>query len=113
MKAGSIIKRSLSGLQGFIWNHMGIYMGNSQVIHFNGESKTISDATIKLDSLAHFADGKSVYIHAEPVSRRHAVAVCREAEKHLKNIRNGFNNNYDFVFQNCEDFCVQCFEVEY
>ncbi|NUM34239.1 MAG: lecithin retinol acyltransferase family protein, partial [Candidatus Brocadiae bacterium] len=36
---GSIIKRPVNGFWGLFYNHMGIYIGNDEVVHFSGESK--------------------------------------------------------------------------
>ena len=55
-----------------------------------------------------FADGKPVKLHAAPKNAAHAQAICEAALGHYEDERNGFNNRYDFVRNNCESFCVHC-----
>ncbi len=110
---GTIVKRSLGGWYGWLYCHMGIYVGGGQVIHFNGEKQKTRNAVLRKDSLAKFADGRPVKAHAVPRNAAHARAVCAEAERLLRAEQNDFNNRYHFVSNNCESFCVNCFEVGY
>ncbi len=110
---GTILKRSLGGWYGWIYCHMGIYVGDGRVIHFNGEKQKSRNAVLRKDSLAKFADGRPVKVHAVPRNDAHARAVCAEAERLLREEQNDFNNRYHFVSNNCESFCVNCFEVRY
>jgi hypothetical protein len=115
---GSIVKRRLtewytwfSWIVGIRW-HMGIYVGSGMVVHFNGEKKCMSACVCK-EALEAFASGEEVVLHAPPKNGRHAAGVCGEAERLLQEANNCYNNNYCFVFNNCEDFCVACYEVAY
>jgi hypothetical protein len=110
---GSILKRSLGGWYGWLYCHMGVYVGGGMVIHFNGEKQKSRNAVLRKEPLARFAQGKPVRLHAAPRNAAHARAVCAAAEQHLRDAENGFNNRYDFVRNNCENFCVNCFEVRY
>lgn len=117
-KRGSIIRRPLTGwyadytwIVGISW-HMGVYVGKGRVIHFDGE-KDSTDARVCKVSLEEFANEEEVELHAAPKSRQHATAVCAEAERILRKAKNGYNDEYHFVVNNCEDFCVACYEVSY
>jgi hypothetical protein len=110
---GSIIKRPLNGWYGRLYCHMGVYVGNGMVIHFNGEKQKTRNAVLRKDPLQAFADGKPVKVHAAPQNAAHARAICEEANRIYQDAQNAFNNNYDFVRNNCESFCVNCFEVRY
>jgi hypothetical protein len=115
---GSIVKRPLHGwytrlswILGVYW-HMGIYIGEGMVVHFNGE-KSSTNARVCSDSLEVFAAGERVVLHAGPRNIRHGEAICAEALRVLHHSNNSFNNHYSFPFNNCEDFCVACYEVDY
>jgi Lecithin retinol acyltransferase len=110
---GSILKRRLGGWYGQLYYHMGVYVGDGLVIHFNGEKQKTRHAVLRQDRLDTFADGKPVKLHAAPKNRAHARAVCEAALRHYQDEQNAFNNRYDFVCNNCESFCVHCFEVQY
>jgi Lecithin retinol acyltransferase len=110
---GSILKRPLDGLYGWFYCHMGVYVGGGMVIHFNGEKQKTRHAVLHRATLEKFADGKPVTLHAAPKNAAHAQAVCAAAERHCHDEQNGFNHRYDFVSNNCESFCVRCFEVQY
>ena len=111
--AGSIIARPVGGLWGLFYDHMGIYVGDDTVIHFNGETKKSIGAVLRKDSLDGFASGYDVRLHASPRNEAHARAVCAEAERLYRAERNRFNRRYDMVVNNCEDFCTTCYEVAY
>ena len=113
---GSMIQRRLDGIY-FLYKHVGIYIGgkDKEVIHFSGINKKNPAAKIKKTTLDGFAGQKKkkVSIRQKPKNTIHGKAVCDEAEKIFCDPNNEFNNNYDPVFKNCEDFAVHCYEVEY
>ncbi len=111
---GSIIKRPLEGFfYGMLYDHMGIYIGNNEVIHFNGHNKKDHSARIRVDSVQRFAAGQKVALHAAPKNRTHGSAVCKKAKLILRNYQNGYDGKYGFATNNCEDFCIDCYEVNY
>jgi Lecithin retinol acyltransferase len=111
---GTIVKRQLGGFFGLFYSHMGVYVGNGLVVHFNGEKKKSSNAILRMDTVRDFANGKPVSVHVVPKSRRHGEAVCQEALRlHALGEANEWNWLYDFAGRNCEDFCTQCYEVAY
>lgn len=110
---GSIIKRRLDSFWGLFYCHMGIYVGDDEVIHFCGMKKKQRGARVRRDSLKEFADGQEVLLHEAPESDSHGRAVCRAAEHLYRHRHNGFDGRYEFAWNNCEDFCVACFEVSY
>lgn len=115
---GSIVKRRLTGwytafswIVGIEW-HMGVYVGDGMVIHLNSEKKSVGARVCKV-TLREFAAGESVVLHAAPRNPSHARAVGSEATRQLECAQNGFNDNYCFAWNNCEDFCVACYQVHY
>ncbi len=114
IKPGTIIKRRISGI---FW-HMGIYIGNNKVIDYHNpdsgkkkSDKSIlgkSNATIRKESLEKFADGKKVFVHAEPLNEDHGKEVIRKAAKFYRNPRD-YNGKYNLVTKNCEHFATTCF----
>jgi hypothetical protein len=109
---GSILKRRLHGLSGLFFYHMGVYVGGDTVIHF-GPEKDWAGAIVRKESLAEFAAGRRVLLHAAPRNAAHGEAICAEAERLYTNAGNDFNHRYHFVRNNCEDFCVTTYEVRY
>ena len=112
LQPGSIVKRRLTGFAGLFFYHMGVYVGNDTVVHFGGERK-FAQAILLRESLAAFAAGKPVVVHAPPRNPAHARAVCAEAERLYTDTQNCFNHCYDFAFKNCEDFCITTYQVAY
>ena len=110
---GDIIYRSLDGITGFLYSHVGVYLGSRYVIHFTGTDKNKQTAKIKKTSLEEFAQGKDLEIRTSPVDENHSKAICDHARFILKNRGRRYDNNYNFVFNNCEDFAKECYEVEY
>lgn len=111
---GSILKRRISGFAGWFYHHMGIYLADDFVVHFNGERKKSCDAIIRADTLQAFGKGCCIFPHATPKNSNHAAAICQEALRLLQlEDGNGWNKLYNFVGKNCEDFCVHCYQVPY
>jgi hypothetical protein len=111
---GTILERRLGGFFGLFYSHMGVYVGDGLVVHFNGEVKKSSNAILRMDTVRDFASGKPLSVQAVPKSWRHGEAVCQEALRlHALGEANGWNWLYDFAGRNCEDFCTHCYEVAY
>jgi hypothetical protein len=106
---GSILKRRLNGGLGYLFWHMGVYIGSNRVVHFNGETKKNGDAKIVCEDLAVFAGGFDVFLHATPSD---GSAVCETANRLLLQEENGYDGKYSFLFNNCEDFAVACFDSQ-
>ena len=112
---GSIIKRRMTGVFGILFHHMGIYVNNDMVIHFTGEKKRGKAQNILIckDTLQTFTESCEIKLHTAPKNFYHAKAVCEEANRLLRDKNNRYNHQYSFVFNNCEDFCIACYEVQY
>lgn len=108
---GAILARSLLGEAGLFYYHLGIYIGDNRVIHFNGERKGDKNSTIKNDSMGQFTQRQKVFVYEVPADIEHGLAVRRKAMRYWKNSKNKFNGDYDFMSKNCEDFCRACFNV--
>ena len=107
---GTIVKRAIGGPTGLLFSHMGVVVGDKQVIHFNGEQKIANDACIVQTSLSEFAAGRNVFMHVTPRSIAHSERIIGHARKMLNTKENGWNGMYSMVSRNCEDFCADCFE---
>lgn len=110
---GAIVRRSLLGFGGLMFKHVGISLGDGTVVHFSGEKKKERSASIIRVSIAEFAQGKKIELHAMPVNDVHAEAICSQAIEILHNPNNKYNRRYSLWFNNCEDFCVECYEVPF
>ncbi len=118
IKTGSIIKRKISRI---FW-HMGIYIGNNQVIDYhnpdNGKKKADkgilgkSGATIRMESLEKFAEEGKVFLHAEPIDDAHGKECVKRAKNFYRN-PGDYNGKYNLVTKNCEHFATTCFGEEY
>lgn len=90
--------------------HMGIYIGNEQVIHFAGpDAHRLTDAsmaTIRQDSLEHFAmQGKIEvrdYSFIERFKKHSRKKTVEKAKEHLG------EGGYDIIYNNCEHFANLC-----
>ena len=93
--------------------HTGIYIGNNQVIHFDGEiSSDGKSDIIKQSSLQEFMDGKEIKVRETPQSDKHAKKIVKRAKKIMNNPKNKYNGNYGVLFgENCQDFTQDCYEV--
>jgi len=100
-KRGSVLKRKIYG----VFSHMGIYCNENQVYHFQ---KTGKKTSVVCTSLADFSNGRDVSVHLEPDNAKHACEIIERAEGALRNKK--WDNNYSFLFLNCEDFCIFCHE---
>lgn len=112
MRPGSIIKRDLDGAAGVLYSHVGIFVGEGKVIHFDGEAFGDRDVRVREVSLPQFSKGRLHKVSAEPRSQKHGAAVVAEARRLLGD-PSTWNGTYNFAFRNCEDFAQHCFEVEY
>ena len=112
-KAGSIIQRPIADAVGRIYKHMGIFVSEQEVIHFNGTRKGDCNAKIKSESLDEFAAEFKVTVKACPLDDDHASAVVKEARRQYNTLENDFNRKYSFRGKNCEDFAVHCYQIKF
>jgi hypothetical protein len=112
---GTILKRPLDGFfLRLFYYHLGVYVGDGLVVHFNGEAKKSCNAVVRKETLRDFGNGKTVSVHAVPKSLEHGEAVCQEALRlHALGGANGWDYLYDFAWRNCEDFSKHCYQVAY
>jgi len=114
---GSVIQRRLDGIEGVLYKHLGIYIGDEKVIHFYGEGKKDKKARVTETPLigksGFAADEKKISIKKKPKNANHAKAVCDEAKLICSDLHNKYNGKYNAISKNCEDFVKHCYEVEY
>jgi len=119
MRRGSHIKVSR-----VFYDHHGIYLGDSMVMHLSGPTKinpsplqlissklAISsarggDPIVRIDNLDSFSKGGSVKIVQEPSSYTECKEVLHRAFSQYKVF------GYSMVENNCEHFCNWCFGKE-
>jgi HRAS-like suppressor 3 len=106
---GSIIRRRLDGIAGLYGWHWGIYVGNGEVVHFNGFTKKERGAIIRRDSLTKFAAGHGIQLHHRPSDSKRGKAIADFACRLQGLSENGFNGSYAFLSKNCQDFCAYCY----
>ena len=112
-QAGSIIQRPIADAVGRIYKHMGIFISEDEVIHFNGTRKGDRNAVIMSESLDEFAAGCKVTLKALPCDDAHAFAIVQEAQRQYRTLENDFDRKYSFRWKNCEDFAVHCYQIEF
>lgn len=101
---------------GFTAVHTGIYIGNDEVIHFDGESSSANNKSdiVKKSTLNEFLEGKKMEIRENPINDEHARNIVERAKKIMENEDNKYNGNYGLIFgEHCQDFTKDCYEVEY
>lgn len=115
---GTIIQRPLKekGLKrplSLFYKHVGIYVGNDDVIHFSPKdsSEPKNKATIIKTSLDEFANGKKIGVRKKPKDLIHGKAICEEAERIYCN-PGEYKKKYNPFSRNCEDFAKHCYEVK-
>lgn len=84
------------------YTHHGIYVGAGQVVHYEGLSSSLRRGRVTLVSLAQFAHGRPVRMHAEAGSTYSDIEVAARACSRLG------EDAYDVLRNNCEHFCFWC-----
>ncbi|MCK5810071.1 MAG: lecithin retinol acyltransferase family protein [Cocleimonas sp.] len=102
---GSMLQRSIKIKNIKIANHMGIYIGENEVIHFG---YPMDDKIIKT-SLKEFSDGEIITVKQYPDNDVHAEKICKIAEVLLEAPKNTYNKKYNIFLNNCEDFSRECY----
>jgi len=109
LPTGAIISRRLDGMAGLYGWHWGIYVGNDQVVHFNGFTKKECRAIIRRDPLAEFAAGHRIHLYHHPTDSKQGKAIADFACQLQALNDNGFNGSYAILSKNCQDFCAYCY----
>jgi len=102
---GSIVQREVEGIFGVVAVHTGIVTEDGTVIHFNDETEEIEEV-----SMCEFANGYEVEIRNSPEDYDHADRVVERAREIMADDDNGYNGQYNFLLNNCQDFTQDCFE---
>jgi hypothetical protein len=111
MRPGCILKRrtNIAVINKLNVKHVGIYLGNNQVVHFHGSGNDIKNAGIVKTSIKKFADGKKLYVGLYPRTKKHENQVVNRALKLLKMSNNNYNGNYNALWNNCITFAKDCY----
>ena len=108
---GTILRRRLPGLVGIFAWHWGIYLGNNKVIHLNGERMLDRNASVMVDTLEVFSNSMKLHVHNRPNTLADGRRICQQARCIAETgTQNGLNGQYGFFFNNCQDFCSECYE---
>ena len=102
---GTIIQREVNGIFGIFAVHTGILTEKKTVIHFDDQDKIIKES-----SLNEFANRKKVVVRNRPINVAHANLIVNKAREIMNKRNNGYNNQYDFLFNNCQDFTKECYQ---
>ena len=84
------------------YTHHGIYAGAGRVIHYRGLAHGLRRGPVEEVSLACFAAGRAVRIHAHVAPRFDREEIVRRARSRLG------ENRYHLLTNNCEHLCEWC-----
>jgi len=84
------------------YTHHGIYAGAGRVIHYRGLAHGLRRGPVEEVSLAGFAAGRAVRIHAHVAPRFDREEIVRRARSRLG------ENRYRLLTNNCEHLCEWC-----
>jgi hypothetical protein len=84
------------------YTHHGIYAGAGRVIHYRGLAHGLRRGPVEEVSLACFAAGRAVRIHAHVAPRFDREEIVRRARSRLG------ENRYRLLTNNCEHLCEWC-----
>lgn len=84
------------------YTHHGIYVGDSQVIHYDGLSTSLRCGRVTQVSLAEFGNGRPVHQHDD------AGAIYADLDVVARALSRLGENAYDVMRNNCEHFCAWC-----
>ncbi len=102
---GSMLQRPIKKFKIKIANHIGIYIGNDEVIHFGfpAENKIIKT------TMEEFSDGQAISVKQYPDDEEHGISIVRKAKILLQMPESEYNGKYSIFLNNCEDFARECF----
>ncbi len=83
----------------FGYTHHGIYIGNSEVIHYSGLADGLSAGPVAITTLAEFSAGKALRVRRYAVSPYSGEAAVGRAMTRIG------EDKYDLQANNCEHFC--------
>ena len=84
------------------YTHHGIYVGNGNVVHYRGLSYSWRTGPVEEVSLAEFARGRAIRVHAQVSPSFDRDAVVARARSRLG------ESAYSILSNNCEHFCEWC-----
>ena len=102
---GSMLQRPIKVKKINLAHHLGIYVGDNKVIHFGYPSETIINKT----DLNTFSDEQKITVKQYPADENHAERVCKVAKILLETPNNNYNEKYNILLNNCEDFVRECY----
>lgn len=86
------------------YHHHGIYVGNDQVIHYQGLSSGEASCQVVCSSLDQFCQGKPFTVRSHPHRRLSREQSIARAYRRLG------EHSYNLLFNNCEHFVLWCIE---
>ena len=86
------------------YHHHGIYVGNDQVIHYQGLSSGEASCQVVCSSLDQFCQGKPFTVRSHPHRRLSREQSIARAYRRLG------EHSYNLLFNNCEHFVQWCIE---
>ena len=89
------------------YSHHGLYVGNNQVIHYQGPFSGDESCQVVCTSLEYFTEGKDFRIR-----HHHQQRFSRDASVDRAYSRLG-ESRYSLLFNNCEHFVMWCIDDEH
>ncbi len=105
-KTRDLIIGDILGVTRGLYEHYGIYVGNSKIIHYYGESDIGEDNVISETGFYEFVKGSSMFFIVDVDSLGLKCFDSSEVVQRAK--ENIGKKNYNLVFNNCEHFAFWC-----
>ena len=88
------------------YTHHGIYVGDGQVVHYAGLSRSWRRGPVEVASLSEFSMGRGLGMKWTPTARYIGRAAAQRALSRVGEDR------YRVMSNNCEHFCAWCLDGE-
>jgi len=88
------------------YTHHGIYVGDGQVVHYAGLSRSWRRGPVQVVSLSEFSSGRGVWMKWTPTARYVGTLAAQRALSRVGEDR------YRVMTNNCEHFCAWCLDGE-
>lgn len=88
-----------------LYTHPGIYIGNNQVIHYSGFAEAFKKGSIEQTTLENFLGGRDQFTVVNYPSTAAIYTSEEIVERAYKCLG---EDNYNFLFNNCEHFACWC-----
>jgi hypothetical protein len=88
------------------YTHHGVYVGDGQVVHYAGLSRSWRRGSVEVASLSDFSVGHGLWMKGTPTARYIGGPAAQRALSRVGEDR------YRVMTNNCEHFCAWCLDGE-